>query len=299
MRRTPRTLGLVALAAALVLPACSGGEDEPDAGSAPTAGDVSAESGTEPTPQETVADPTGPEADERAGTATTDVPADEPVIVTLPDDTLPAVTLPVVTLPDDADEPGTSPDEDVDRPLVDGDTIVVSDLADLPRECVDQVADMLREIEPVVSQVDWDTATLDELDALMLELDDEFTALEDADEASGCSRYEFGDDADSFAAMLELAEREAPGAVGWLTFLQTFFAGTPGSDTGANPAVPDDCDGAIAYLEAVIADGGTLGSLPVAELAAVSQALDVVATACDPDTLSEFFDRDDVADFLS
>ena len=258
MRRTPRTLGLLAVTALLAVPACSGDDDAAD-----PAPSVPAE--TDDTTEDTIDD-------------TTEEPAAEPT-----------------------EEPAEEPTDDpLDEPADDGDTIFVTDVSDLPDECIELVTDMLQEIEPVVSQIDWESATLDDLDTLMADLDDEFEALDDFEADAGCARYEFEDDTASFDAMLELAEDEAPGAVGWLTFIRDMFSAFPGS--GEEPSAeggPADCESAIAYLEEVIAEGGTMSSLPLSEVTAVSQAFTVVTTDCDMATMSEFVEREDVTAFLS
>ena len=283
MRRTPRTLGLLAVTALLTVPACSGDDDADPAPSVPAAtsdADEPADPADEPADE-----PTEEPADE-----TSEEPADEPTEEPADE-----------TSEEPAAEPTEEPaDETSGEPADDGDTVFVTDISDLPDECVELVTDMLQEIEPVVSQIDWESASLDDLDTLMVELEDEFEALDDVEQDAGCARYEFEDDTASFDAMLELAEEEAPGAVGWLTFIRDMFSAFPGS--GEEPSAegaPADCESAIAYLEEVIAGGGTMSSLPLSEVTAVSQAFTVVTTDCDAATMSEFVERDDVSAFLS
>lgn len=261
MRRTPRTFGLLAVAALLAVPACSGDDDSATDDPAPT---------TPTEASDPVDDAEPAEAPSGDADAEPSEPADEPA----------------------SDAPSDDPDDD-------GDTVFVDDISELPDECVDLVTDMLQEIEPLVSEIDWETASLDDLEALMAEVEDEFEALDEIEEDSGCARYEFADDAESFDAMLELAEEEAPGAVGWLTFIRDMFATMPGSGEDAAEGGPADCDEAIAYLEDVIAEGGTMSSLPLSEVTAVSQAFTVVTTDCDAATMGEFIEREDVSAFLS
>lgn len=297
MRRTPRSVAVIACAAALAITACNG-DDSAAPADEPT--EEPADAAREPAPDEPASESSDEPAEEPAEVPTDDAPVDsaddaddqEPI------DEEPAEPEPIDQEPVDPEPAGEEPG-DPGEPTVDGDTILVAGVDQLPDECVDRVAEMLREIEPAVSQVDWDTATLDDLDTAMLEFEDEFEALDDDERASGCSRYEFEDESASFEAMLEIAETEAPGVVGWLTFVQTVFSSMSGGDGAAPVDGPTDCEGAIAFLDELVAGGGTMSSLPVSELAVVSHAFTVLTEDCALDVMNEFMERPEVAAFLS
>ena len=107
--------------------------------------------------------------------------------------------------------------------VVDGSAGTV-DFADMPQECIDALVGYLRAIEPAVEGVDFESATGEDLEAMGTELEalseDYTTAIEDLD----CPDPSGSDD-DAFAAIIELAEQEAPGTVGYLQWVQSLAAG--------------------------------------------------------------------------
>jgi hypothetical protein len=196
--------------------------------------------------------------------------------------TVPATTQPATTHPAGGDE-GDEGDDDV---------VIIDELSDLPEECRSALADFLRQVEPVVADIDWDTATLADFERINLELEDEGEIFDQTTEE--CGDFDFASDEESMQAMIEFAEEEAPGTVGWLEFIgEIAFAGD--TDTG----VAMTCEEAIAYFDDLIAGGATtMNDLPVSELAGVTAALDVVTTDCDFEVMDEFLARDDVTAFL-
>lgn len=250
----------VAAVAALTVTACAGGDDD-----AETTTDTSAAESAEPstTVTETTTATTVPAT---TGPATT-APADEP-----------STTAPATTQP--ADDEG------------DDDVVIIDELGDLPEECRSALADFLRQVEPVVADIDWDAATLADFERISLELEDEGEIFDQTTEE--CGDFDFASDEESMQAMIEFAEEEAPGTVGWLEFIGAIaFSG----DTTTEAAMT--CEEAIAYFDELIAGGATtMNSLPVSELAGVTAALDVVTTDCDFDVMDEFLAREDVTAFL-
>ncbi len=74
---------------------------------------------------------------------------------------------------DGADDEGAATADEGDGG--DEDSVEVDNLDDLPDECVDAIGDMLEKIEPLVEDIDWENASLAEMESLGEELSsDEF-----------------------------------------------------------------------------------------------------------------------------
>lgn len=165
------------------------------------------------------------------------------------------------------------------------------DFEDMPQECIDALVGYLRAIEPAVEDVDFDATTGEDLEALGTELDslseDYTTAIEDLD----CPDPS-GTDEEAFAAIIELAEEEAPGTVGYLEWVQSLAAGF--GDTEAS----GDCETDIAALQAIIDENASMSDLTMGEVVQVGSLVASVSTACSPERAEEFFAEEDVAAFL-
>lgn len=165
------------------------------------------------------------------------------------------------------------------------------DFADMPQECIDALVGYLQAIEPAVEDVDFETTTGDDLEAMGTELEglsEEYTtAIEDLD----CPDPS-GSDEEAFAAIIELAEQEAPGTVGYLEWIQ-------GLATGFGDAeVSGDCETDISALRAIIEENSSMSDLTMTEVVQVGSLVASVSTACSPETAEEFFAEPDVAAFL-
>lgn len=165
------------------------------------------------------------------------------------------------------------------------------DFADMPQECIDALVGYLQAIEPAVEDVDFDTTTGEDLEAMGTELEglsEEYTtAIEDLD----CPDPS-GSDEEAFAAIIELAQQEAPGTVGYLQWVQ-------GLATGFGDAeVSGDCETDISALRAIIDENSSMSDLTMTEVVQVGSLVASVSTACTPDRAEEFFAEPDVAAFL-
>jgi hypothetical protein len=272
--RTPSPISFRALAvgvAALALAACGGGDDDEQA--SPT---------TAPIATTTAAATT--EAPATTAATTTEAPA-----TTAPASTTPA-TAPSTTTGDDLGEGGDDGEDGED-----GDVVIVDDVSDLPTECVDLLADFLKTIEPAVSDIDWDTATLGDFQAISDSLESQFTEMDAREIELGCDNYDLSSDQAAMEAAIAIAEQEAPGAVGWLEFVAS-LSQEPTTDA-ADPAL--DCEGAIAYIDGLIASGSTMTDVPFSEVNRITGAITVITTECSPEQADEFLAREDVNDFMS
>jgi hypothetical protein len=256
--------GCAVLVSIALLASCGGGDDDEAADQATTEG----------APTEA---------------ATTEAPAES--ATTADDDAAAEITDMATT-----EEPASSATADATGD--DGETIKIDDFDDLPQECRDAFGDFLRQIEPTVEDIEWETATMAEFEALSEQLDTQSSSFDEDMEAAGCNDYEVGESAESVRAMIDFAEDEAPGAVGYLEFLASFMEGLSG-DAGAAADVPADCDGAIAYMEDLIAEHGTMSELAMNDMMAVGQVMGVIQSECPADQVSAFFAREDVSAFVS
>ncbi|MGH8947694.1 MAG: hypothetical protein ACRDXF_02455 [Acidimicrobiia bacterium] len=185
----------------------------------------------------------------------------------------------------------TTPAETTTTEAVDQGNAGTVDFDDMPQECIDAVVGYLQAIEPAVEDVDFDTTTGEDLEALGTELDalseDYTTAIEDLD----CPDPSGSDD-EAFAAIIELAEAEAPGTVGYLQWIQGFAAGFGEAE------VSGDCETDISALRAIIDENSSMSDLTMTEVVQVGSLVASISTACSPERAEEFFAEADVAAFL-
>lgn len=177
------------------------------------------------------------------------------------------------------------------------DTITVSDLSDMPPKCVELLGKFLKQIEPTVSKIDWDKATLADFESFSNSFKAESDSFDKETTAAGCDKYNLdGSDERQFQQMEALAKSEAPGTVGFIKFLNSLTSAATASGGGA---IPSDCDGTIAEIETFIKGGGTMKDLTMAEVTRLGQLMTAIGTNCTSDQATAFFGRDDVSAFIS
>jgi len=224
------------------------------------------------------------------------------------DDAAPAAE---ATAEDDADGAAENGDQDNTNDQDDNDgnddegSVEVDDLGDLPDECVDAIGDMLEKIEPLVEDIDWENASLEEMASLGEELTSEDFEM-DEDLEDRCSQFAFAEGAD-MDAIKELAEDRAPGVLGYLTFvekMQEEFADMTIPDISipdlSLPAdAPKTCEDAIAYIEGLIEQSDSMMDLTLSDMTAFGNASTVLSTECSLDQMSDFYARPEVSDWMS
>jgi hypothetical protein len=175
------------------------------------------------------------------------------------------------------------------------DTITVSDLGDMPPKCIELLSKFLKKIEPTVSKIDWDKATLADFETFGDTFQAEADSFDTDTSAAGCDKYNLeGSDQKQFEQMAALAQSEAPGTVKFLKFLNSL------SDSATSGgSLPADCDGTIAEIEPFLSGGGTMKDLTIADVTRVSQLLTAVRSNCTSEESTAFFSRDDVTAFVS
>jgi len=184
---------------------------------------------------------------------------------------------------DDDGDPANATDDDMTEP--DDDTIMIDDVDDLPTECRQIMGDFLREIEPIVNAIDWQTATMASLQTLDTTFGEPSDRLDAAMAASGCDRYDFGPENDTdLEFTIELAKAEAPGVVTWLEFIRDLNA------ADAPDGIPTDCEGAIAFVDELIERTSGMSEVPISQFTGVTGAMSTIQTECPTERWTAYFD---------
>ena len=180
----------------------------------------------------------------------------------------------------------------------DDDTVIAGSIDDIPEVCRELMADFLREIEPVVSEVDWDNASMADFEAVSLEFEpiaDEFDAATEAE--AECNDIELEDD-ENFALLIDFAKDEAPGSVGFLTFLNelmTSFGEAMESPTGDGSLAT--CQDAMDFVQDLADEHDSIDTVPIDQLTQMTDLTTAMFT-CSQEEL-EFFNNPEIADFLA
>ena len=169
-------------------------------------------------------------------------------------------------------------------------------LADMPQECIDAFVQFLQAIEPVVADFDFESASLDDMEVMGTELEavsaEQTAAMEDLN----CPDVA-GTDEETFAAMIDIAEREAPGTVPYFQWIQSFSESLGGEGGGLTSS--GDCETDIESLEGVIAEKESMGALTMSELTEVGTLMTAITTECSAERTAEFFAQPEVEAFLN
>jgi len=175
------------------------------------------------------------------------------------------------------------------------DTINIKDFSEMPPQCIDLLGRFLKKIEPSVSQIDWDTATVSQFEDFEKQFQADSDSFDAESTAAGCDKYNLTDSDDKqFEQMAALAASEAPGALGFINFLKSLSqSATPTGD------VPSDCPGTIAAIEPFLAKGKTMKDLTIADVSRLGQLMTAVSTNCTSEEATAFFARPDVTSFVS
>ncbi len=210
----------------------------------------------------------------------------------------PEVDEPEVDDPE-VDEPEVDEPE-VDEPEVDepGAAVVIDSLDDIPSECRKIMGAFLRELEPILEGIDWENATIGDLEEIELAFDEPGTRLDTAMTNSGCDDLDFGPDPDAELELtLELARQEAPGFVTYLEFVRDLSAAF--EEAGVVAGVPTDCDGALAFVAAMADRTDTVSEVPIPEYAALTAAMTTIQTECPPERSNAFYEDSIFDDWIS
>ncbi len=167
-------------------------------------------------------------------------------------------------------------------------------LDEIPQECLDALAGFLRVIEPIVEPVDWDNATMEDFEELGTAIEEETASYEEEITEAGCEEVDVDvDDEEAFQFMIDFAEDEAPGTVGYLTWIRGFLGTPTGTDASG------DCETDIAAVQAVVDQGGTMSELPLTEVARIGGLMGSITSVCSAERASEFLSQPEVEEFMS
>ena len=200
------------------------------------------------------------------------------------------------------DAAGTETDQQAESDG-DGDAqIVIDDLADIQPECRDLLAGFLKDIEPAVERVDWDTATLADIQDLSPVIDQMTLRFETAMEATGCDDFAFGADDDrQFEVAVEDARQEAPASERWLRFSRDISTGlntTADGETVDPSALPATCDEATAAVTDLIGDADTVIEILVTDLVEITKGIAAVEVVCTSEQAAAFLDDPGLQEFF-
>lgn len=183
-----------------------------------------------------------------------------------------------------ADEADDGVDDSTDTK---DDPTTVSSIDDIPQVCQDLMADFLRDIEPIVSPIDWDNATMADFEQVGTDFEpiaDKFDA--DSEATGQCDDIDMDEDG-SLDILVEFAEQEAAGTVGFLTFLSSFMDAVVGPVTGSGDAAFSTCDDAIDFIDGLMNDYESSADVPMSDLTAMAGIAGVMLT-CTPEQQAYF-----------
>ena len=198
----------------------------------------------------------------------------------------------------------------------------------LSDDCKDALSDYFKKLEPFIKDIDWQNANADTMGSIDEEMGDKLDD-EDAKVNKECGEFDFTDP-DQLQGALDVAKDDAPGAVAFLTFLQTLSQAvsnisvpdvtipditlpddvtipdvtipdvTVPNATGASAAdLPTDCDGAIEYMKGLMDKYDTMGDMPIAELSTVGTVTGVITSTCSVNKMTDFYNDPDMTAWMS
>jgi hypothetical protein len=199
-----------------------------------------------------------------------------------------------------SDESGTpttqTPVPSTEATTAQDDDVQTVGIGDIPQECIDAFVAYLHEIEPLVEDVDWESASMADFEQVsesLATVSEEYAAVT-AD--SNCDDLEIDATAEeSFQYMIDLASEEAPGTVPYFEMIRDFA----GSFTGeSDTEVSNDCETDIATLQAIIDEGVPMQEVAATELGAIGGLVTSISVNCSQERSLEFFSQEDVTEFM-
>jgi hypothetical protein len=160
---------------------------------------------------------------------------------------------------------------------------------DIPPECLAEIAAILQVFEPAVEGIDWETATIMDHIQVMTSLSG--TSI---GETAACEENVDLDvsEEEGVALFLEVAEQEAPGAVGYFSAILAM------NETLGERQSTGDCQTDIATFEDVVAGGVAFVDLPLPEQWLVLNLMGSIGF-CNLQTQGELISRPEVGEFLA
>ncbi len=161
-------------------------------------------------------------------------------------------------------------------------------IEDIEPHCLAAIASILQTFEPVVRDIDWEDATIEDHLRVMTDL-----ASASFVDTAGCDDVQLEvTDEEGAALFLAIAEMEAPGAVGYFSAILDINEALGGR------AATGECTEDIELFEEVVAGGVPWVDLPLPEQWYVMNLMGSISF-CSLQTQGELRFRDEVEDFLA
>ena len=163
-------------------------------------------------------------------------------------------------------------------------------IEDIPPECLAEISAILQVFEPAVAGIDWETATIMDHIQVMTSLSG--TSIGDT---AACENVDVDVDVseeEGVALFLEVAEQEAPGAVGYFAAIIAI-----NEELGERQST-GECQTDIATFEDVVAGGVPFVDLPLPEQWLVLNLMGSIGF-CNLQTQGELISRPEVEEFLA
>ena len=160
---------------------------------------------------------------------------------------------------------------------------------DIPPECVAEIAAILQAFEPAVEGIDWETATIMDHIQVMTSLSG--TSIWDTTACEENVDLDVSEE-EGVALFLQVAEQEAPGAVGYFAAILAM------NETLGERQSTGDCQTDIAIFEDVVAGGVPFVDLPLPEQWLVLNLMGSIGF-CNLQTQGELISRPEVGEFLA
>jgi hypothetical protein len=159
---------------------------------------------------------------------------------------------------------------------------------DIPPECVAEIAAILQVFEPAVEGIDWENATIEDHIQVMTSL-----AGTSIGDTAACENVDLDvSEEEGVALFLEVAEQEAPGAVGYFAAIMAI-----NEELGERQST-GECQADIATFEDVVAGGVPFVDLPLPEQWLVLNLMGSIGF-CNLQTQGELISRPEVEEFLA
>lgn len=161
---------------------------------------------------------------------------------------------------------------------------------DIPPECMAVIRSLLAIIEPAVSDIDWESATINEFIIATNRM-----AGSSIGSTDGCAEAEVDLEAteeEGAALFMELAAAEAPGAVGYFQRMLEI------QDEQGDLEAVGECQPDVETFEAIVAEGVPMLDLPLGKQIVVLGLMGSLGY-CSLQTQGELFYRPEVQEFLA
>jgi hypothetical protein len=180
------------------------------------------------------------------------------------------------------------------------DTINIDNFGDMPPKCIELFTGFLKKIEPEAAKVDWKTATIAQFQTFIGNFKAESDAFDAQSTAAGCDKYNLdATDKKVFDQIVKVAAAEAPGTVGFLTFIGAMSNASTSNTSSSSGNGPTDCAGTIAAIEPLMVGGRTTKDLTPDEVAKLDGLMAGILKNCTEQEQADFFNRPDALTFFA